>query len=212
MAWQWVAPTATAVVALGGIAATWLTARGGRESQERLQVAQHDETRKLTRRNERRQAYADFAGEIREWSIRSGLQGFLTSVNKRETLESREAASKVLSDWGVGMTVDEVLALPEVVAAVAAKRVGSVSQLAAMSPQHALVAFGQIMRLSASIRLIGGREVVAAVDKVQAALIVPLSSMLTAEVVAEKDAATLREALGLAEKAMANELRLSDET
>jgi hypothetical protein len=130
MAWEWVAPTATAVVALGGIAATWLTARGGRESQERLQVAQHDETRKLTMRNERRQAYAEFAGEIRDWLIRSSLQGFLTSVIKGETLESREATRKVLSDMGVGITVDEALALPEVVAAVAAKRVGSVTQLA----------------------------------------------------------------------------------
>ena len=170
MAWEWVAPTATAVVALGGIAATWLTARGGRESQERLQDAQRDETRKLTMRDERRQAYADFVGEVREWRIRSNLQ---------ETV-------------------------------VTAKRDGHVIELIPMPQEHALVAFAQMLRFAAAIRLIGGHEVVTAVDRVSEALIGPFASILAARLSTEGDQNTLTKALDLAEKAMANELHLGD--
>ena len=170
MAWEWVAPTATAVVALGGIAATWLAAKGGLESQERLQVARRDETRTMTMRNERRQAYADFVGEVREWRIRSNLQGTIMT----------------------------------------AKRDGQVVELAPMPQEHALVAFGRILRFAAAIRLIGGHEVVKAVDKVSVALVEPFASILVAKLSTEEAQNTLTEALDLAEKAMANELRLSD--
>jgi hypothetical protein len=73
-----------------------------------------------------------------------------------------------------------------------------------------LVAFGQILRLTAAIRLIGGREVVTAVDEVQAALIVPFASMLATSKVPEEDQVPLRAAVTLAESAMATELHLSD--
>jgi hypothetical protein len=210
MAWEWVAPTATAVVALGGIAATWLTARGGRESQERLQAAQRDEARKMTMRTERRQAYADFAGEVREWRIRSSLQGVFTPIVEKQASEFREAVAKILSEDKVDMTVDHALADPGVMAALARKHARSVAHIAAMPPDHALVAFGQILRLAAAIRLIGGLEVVAAVDRVQVELRESFVTMMATRRVSKENQGTLIKTLTLAENAMANELRLSD--
>jgi hypothetical protein len=212
MAWEWVAPTATAVVALGGIAATWLTAKGGRDSQERLQVAQRDETRKLTMRNERQQVYADYAGVVREWQIRSSLQGTFTPEVERQTLVVREAASKMLSELRSDITVDQWLATPGAMARVTAMHAASATHVAGMTPEDTLAALGQVSRLAAAIHIIGGPEAITAVEKVQTALIGPFSSMLTTNNVPEEDQVTLTTAVSLAEKAMAHELHLSDET
>lgn len=75
MAWEWVAPTVTGVVALAGIGSTFVTASRGRSHAERL-AAQGHERVEATSREARRQerlasAYVevlDIAQQIGQWA------------------------------------------------------------------------------------------------------------------------------------------------
>lgn len=60
MAWEWVGPTATAIVGLGGLTATWRVARLGGDQQVSISV-----------RQDRRQAYVELIESLRdvEWSL-----------------------------------------------------------------------------------------------------------------------------------------------
>jgi hypothetical protein len=64
MSSQWVAPTATAIVGLAGIAATWLTARSGRRDQQALFERQYQEDREAALRDARRNAFVALTGTI----------------------------------------------------------------------------------------------------------------------------------------------------
>ena len=58
MAWEWVAPTGTVVVALAGIGATLRTAAQGRAHAERLATENHTQAHQEMLRRERLQVYA----------------------------------------------------------------------------------------------------------------------------------------------------------
>jgi hypothetical protein len=64
MAWEWVSPIATATVGLGGIAATWLTARAARIDQTKLLRAQLEESRAAALRDARRESFAALSANI----------------------------------------------------------------------------------------------------------------------------------------------------
>ena len=64
MTWEWVAPTATAVVGLAGIAATWLTARASRIDQRNIILSQYEQTGKATLQGMRREAYARLLADL----------------------------------------------------------------------------------------------------------------------------------------------------
>lgn len=59
MAWEWVAPTVTGVVALAGIGATLRTAAQARSHAERLATENHGRAREEMLRQERLRLYAD---------------------------------------------------------------------------------------------------------------------------------------------------------
>lgn len=61
MAWEWVAPTAGALVGLGGLSAGWFTARSSRRHEERMAELRHRDERdgenERWRRDKRTDAY-----------------------------------------------------------------------------------------------------------------------------------------------------------
>lgn len=77
MAWEWVAPVASAAVGITGIAATFLTGRQGREAQKASQEQQFREHRLRELTNARRVLYARFLGEVRQFSLLSGAQSVI---------------------------------------------------------------------------------------------------------------------------------------
>jgi hypothetical protein len=64
MSSEWVASTATAIVGLAGIAATWLTARSSRHDQQTMLERQHQETREAELREARRSSFTALSGTI----------------------------------------------------------------------------------------------------------------------------------------------------
>lgn len=208
MAWEWVAPTATAVVGLGGITATWLTARGGRQAQERLQESQRQENRALTLPQERRAAYGEFVAQLRTWQVRSSIQSKFTPLARKDDATKRDAIAKALEEGGWDFTVEQAMLIPEVAAVAEAQRAKSVAHLEVMSPKDTLEAFGTSMGLAAQIQLIAGIEVNEALKRVRAAMIRPFSYMLASSTIEDDASAELRDAIVGVEEAMAQELAL----
>jgi predicted LPLAT superfamily acyltransferase len=77
MSSEWVAPTATAIVGLAGIAATWLTARSGRRDQQTLFEKQHQEAKEAALREAHRHSFAALSGTITGSTNLSGAVGSL---------------------------------------------------------------------------------------------------------------------------------------
>ena len=80
MAWEWVAPVASASVGIVGIAATYLTGRQARESQQAAQREHFRENRQRELANAQRVLYAKFIGALRELSLLSSAQGVVDDV------------------------------------------------------------------------------------------------------------------------------------
>jgi hypothetical protein len=64
VAWEWVGPTATAVVGLAGILATWRVSRGQGAVQVKLLRQEHHEQRRRELLAERRRVYSAMIGEL----------------------------------------------------------------------------------------------------------------------------------------------------
>jgi hypothetical protein len=209
MAWEWVAPTATAVVALGGIAATWLTARGGRQTQMNLQSAQHLETRRLVEHDNRRSAYIRFAGEARELYRLVLLQNVLNELADGKRAEIKDSVYESLGLSAADIQWQLLLQeFPE-----SASFVSDVEQTALhfqqLLPQdQALVRLTAISRLAEETRLIASRDVRKAVSAVEEACIAPLVMLLTHTAATPDQMSAFRTALETLQTRMSAELAL----
>jgi hypothetical protein len=76
MTLEWIAPTATAVVGLAGIAATWLTARASRIDQRNMMLAQHSRESEGALRETRRNAYSAFLADLYRVFYSTSFVGF----------------------------------------------------------------------------------------------------------------------------------------
>jgi hypothetical protein len=87
MAWEWVAPTATAVAAVSGVFFTWLTGRQGRDQVERMTHRAEETALRDRLVQDRREAYFAIlrAGEVslrRKRYEREGKTAKLAEIEK----------------------------------------------------------------------------------------------------------------------------------
>jgi hypothetical protein len=98
MSWEWVGPTATAVVGVVGISATWATARGQQKAQMRMQQREHREARNKELRADRRRLYAAMIGELH--AVESML--LAAQSDTVEGLSGAEGLARMQTLWRLG--------------------------------------------------------------------------------------------------------------
>ena len=89
MAWEWAAPTATAVTAVSGFIATVVVSRTGTKAQRELQSDRHQRDMADKVRNEKMEAYISFLAQVDE-----GLY-ILMSQQPRLAKHKKELSLKV---------------------------------------------------------------------------------------------------------------------
>lgn len=116
MAWEWVGPTATALVGIVGMASTFWTGKEQRETQFRVIQSQHRADVALEERKEKRQLFARFLGTIGQFLYDYRIRDTLSKAMERrdsdvvelldDRLSSDPTLAKKLEDMHPGITAD----------------------------------------------------------------------------------------------------------
>lgn len=152
MAWEWVAPVATALVGVAGVAGTWRASKNASDVQVQLLRDEHASQQSKQTRTERREAYVAFLSFLRE------TDQLLLEISEQIGLPWERAAKR--SGWQKGMDGGGEGFIPDPVfeAMEAEERTRAMDALARLNAHYPVVD-----RHVNEVRLCGSERVVNAV-------------------------------------------------
>ncbi|MFI6484309.1 hypothetical protein ACIBH1_40760 [Nonomuraea sp. NPDC050663] len=110
MAWEWVAPVATAVSGIVGIGFTWYAGHQGRQHVERVADKTAASQLALAREARRAEAYADILTMVLHATTAASdgsapsFNGDIGACTAKAALHCSEGTNKILSEWSGHLT------------------------------------------------------------------------------------------------------------
>jgi hypothetical protein len=167
MVWDWVAPTATGLVGLAGIAATWNSGKRARETQFELARSQHASALDQTLLTERRLIYARYLGALMELRLAASIAGVPLGARDRV----RAAAVEALRETPGGADFLNEETTPLVEALADSQTDAATAILGLFIPERAIGdLYGEVARSHAEVVLIGSPQVGSAATETWAAV------------------------------------------